>query len=372
MLRRQYGTTGKHLSVLGFGCMRYPRDRFGNIDEDLTLRMLKRAAELGINIFDTAAIYDGGRSEEILGRALREIKAEVYVSTKNHYKGRDRGEWRRVLEGSLRRLDIEQIHFYHFHDLRWEQFREAISAPGGPLEEARRAKEEGIIGHLCFSSHDSPENVIRLIETGEFEGLLVQYNLLDRKYGTAIERAVKKGMGVLVMGPVGGGRLATLPGREAEALRKAGMSPAELALRFVLSNPFVTSALSGMNSFEMLEENVKVASRGDPLSDTERRLIKEVAEGMRGLSELYCTSCGYCLPCPYGVDIPGNFTAMLLLKLYGLPGEARAKYRSLLEEGASADLCVECGECLEKCPQKIPIPERLKEVERALGEGKVY
>lgn len=365
MVYRAYGNTGKHLSVLGFGCMRYPKTRLGRIDEPPTIRMLLRAAELGVNIFDTAAVYDDGRSEEILGRALKEMEGEVFISTKNHYKGKDRGEWRRVLEGSLRRLDVEHIHFYHFHDLRWEQFEEAISVPGGPLEEAKRAKEEGIIGHICFSSHDSPGNVVRLIETGEFEGILVQYNLLDRKYGTAVEHAARRGMGVLVMGPVGGGRLATLPEGTAQALREAGVKPAELALRFVLSNPFVTSALSGMNSIEMVEENVEVASREEPLSETERRLVEKVAEGMQGLSELYCTACGYCLPCPHGVDIPGNFTAVLLLKLYGMPEEARSKYRALVGSGASADLCVECGECLPKCPQKIPIPDRLKEVERS-------
>ena len=369
MRYRTYGSTGERLSALGFGCMRYPKTRFGQIDEGLTVRMLRRAAELGVNIFDTAALYDGGRSEEILGRALREIDAEVYISTKNHYKGKDGGEWRRVLEGSLKRLGVEHVHFYHFHDLRWEQFSGAISVPGGPLDEAKKAKEEGLIGHICFSSHDSPENVVKLIETGEFEGILVQYNLLDRRYGAAIEAAARRGMGVLVMGPVGGGRLATLPEGPTEALRRAGVKPAELALRFVLSNPFVTSALSGMNSVEMVEENAEVASREEPLSEVERRLVELVAEGVRGLSELYCTACGYCMPCPHGVDIPGNFTAMLLLKLYGMPEEARSKYRTLAERGASADFCAECGECAEKCPQKIPIPERLKEVERAFEEG---
>jgi len=369
VLYRQYGNTGKRLSVLGFGCMRYPRGRSGGIDEPLTIRMLKRAAELGVNIFDTAAVYDGGKSEEILGRALKEIEAQVFISTKNHYKGRDGGEWRRVLEGSLKRLDIEHIHFYHFHDLRWEQFLEAVSSPGGPLEEARRAKAEGIIGHVCFSSHDSPGNVVKLVETGEFEGILVQYNLLDRSYGPAIEAAARRGMGVLVMGPVGGGRLSTLPGVEAEALKEAGIKPAELALRFVLSNPLVTSALSGMNSLEMVEENAGVASRAGPLGEKERGLVERVAEGMKGLSELYCTACGYCMPCPQGVDIPESFTAMLLLKLYGMPEEAKAKYGALVGRGASADLCAGCGECLPKCPQKIPIPDRLMEVEGALGRG---
>lgn len=349
--------------------MRYPKTQFGRIDEELTIRLLLKAAEWGANLFDTAALYDSGRSEEILGKALKEMAREVYISTKNHYKGRERSEWRRILEGSLERLGVEHIHFYHFHDLRIGEFEEGLSVPGGPLEEAKRAKKEGLIGHICFSSHDSPENVLKLIKTGEFEGILVQYNLLDRQYGVAIEAAAKRGMGVLVMGPVGGGRLASLPEGPSEALRQAGMRPSELALRFVLSNPFVTSALSGMNSFQMLEENVKVASREEPLSDVERRLIEEVAWGMRGLSELYCTACGYCMPCPHEVDIPENFTAMLLLRLYGMPEEARSKYRALSEREASANLCAECGECLPKCPQKIPIPDRLREVAKAFEEG---
>lgn len=374
MQYREYGKTGIKLSILGFGCMRFPTDEQGRIKEDEAIEMLRYAYEHGVNIFDSAAVYNNGESERVLGKAVKDFRDKIYISTKNHYKGKDAGEWRKILEGSLERLGVEYIDFYHMHDLRLNQFLEGVSVKGGPLEEAHKAKEEGLIKHLCFSSHDSPENVKKLIDTGEFEGILVQYNILDRTYEEVIAYARQKGLGVLVMGPVGGGRLAE-PSEQVQKLIPGGAkSSAEAALRFVFANENVTTALSGMSSMEMVKENIEVASRVGPLTQEEKQRIAEMMDRLKKLADLYCTGCGYCMPCPNGVDIPANFRAMIYYKVYGLKELAKREYRRLKErkvdgepKPASADQCVECGQCEEKCPQKIPIMQQLKEVRETLG-----
>ncbi|HEX30437.1 TPA: aldo/keto reductase [Candidatus Poribacteria bacterium] len=375
MQYREYGNTGIKLSALGFGCMRFPTDENRRIKEDESIEMLKYAYEHGVNIFDSAAVYNGGDSERVLGKAVKEMdRSRIYISTKNHYKGPDAGEWRRTLEGSLERLDIDYIDFYHMHDLRLNQFIEGIIVKGGPLQEALKAKEEGLIRHLCFSSHDDPENVKKMINTGYFEGILVQYNILDRAYEDVIAHARQKGLGVLVMGPVGGGRLAA-PSEQIQKLIPGGAkTSAEAALRIVLANEHVTTALSGMSSMQMVVENIETASRTEPLSEDEKRHMAEMLEQVRKLAELYCTGCGYCMPCPNGVDIPANFRAMIYYKVYGLKDYAKSEYRRLKNrkvngepKPASADVCVECGQCEAKCPQNIPIIKQLKEVAEVLG-----
>jgi len=239
-----------------------------------------------------------------------------------------------------------------------------------------RAQDEGLVHHCCFSSHDQPENIIRLIDTGAFHGMLVQYNLLDRANEEAIAHAHQAGMGVAIMGPVGGGRLVP----DTEELRKllpadAQRTP-EAALRFVLSNPHVSVALSGMSTMEQVEENCATASRDEPLSESERQRILQILEDYQRLAELYCTGCNYCMPCPNDIDIPGNFRLMNYHRLYGLTDFAREQYRRLgrkrvgdEEVEAWAEACKECGECEPKCPQDIPIIEQLKETAAALGSA---
>jgi hypothetical protein len=371
MRYREYGETGAKVSALGFGCMRFPMED-EKVKKEETIKILRRAIDLGINYFDSAVMYCKNQSETVLGEALEGRRDEVYVSTKNHYKGDDPKEWRKYLDQSLDRLGVEYIDFYHLHDLRLKQYKEHL-LPGGCIDEALEAKKDGLIKHLCFSSHDDPTNIKKLIDTGLFEGILVQYNIFDRVNEDVISYATERKMGVSIMGTVGGGRLIPLS-EKIEGMTPDRESTPALAIRFVLSNPGVTVALSGMNTAEMVEENVAAASREAPLSEEEKSQIADVIDQTKKLEGLYCTGCDYCMPCPFGVDIPANFTAFNLAKVWGLESQAKIQYKALgdrKEEGepapAWAAACTGCKKCESKCPQNIPIAEKMKEVEEALS-----
>jgi predicted aldo/keto reductase-like oxidoreductase len=207
------------------------------------------------------------------------------------------------------------------------------------------------------------------VDLGLFEMVTCQYNYLDRKNAEGIRYAAEKGLGVVVMGPVGGGRLAGLPGFLQEADGLVLSSAAGLAIRYVLSNPYVTAALSGMGSRQMVDENLAAAEAG-PLKPDELTRLNSLLEKTAGLAQLYCTGCKYCMPCPQGVNIPGRLDAMIYHKVYGMTEHARRRYRDVRAEEAASEgkgICTECGACVEKCPQHIPVLEQLKEADRALG-----
>jgi uncharacterized protein len=367
---REFGKTGKKLSLLGFGAMRLPKD------EDVAIAIMRRAVELGVNYIDTAVFYCDSDSERLVGKAVREIRDSVYLSTKNPINDNTAEGWWSRLNGSLEKMGVDHIDFYHVaHGLNWKLYEENFSLPGAGLEAARKAKEQGIIDHICFSFHDTCENLIKLIDTGEFEGVTLQYNMLDRSNEDGIQYAHEKGLGVVVMGPVAGGRLGS-PSEQIMGMIPGGAkSSAELALRFVFSNPNVTCGISGMSTMEMVEENVVTASREESLTPVEKESIEASLVEVKRLSELYCTGCKYCMPCPHGVNIPDNFTYMNFHQIYGQTEWAIERYAALGTEGhwvpgQKAEVCLECGECEPKCPQKIPIIKQLKETAATLGKKK--
>jgi predicted aldo/keto reductase-like oxidoreductase len=207
----------------------------------------------------------------------------------------------------------------------------------------------------------------------DFDLVTCQYNLLDQSNKESMAYAHEKGLGVVVMGPVGGGRLGFPSERLQGVLPGKTSSSPELALRFVLSNPNVTVALSGMNTPEMVEENAAAATTAGPLSEDEMQRVLEMIEENKELADLYCTGCGYCMPCPNGVNIPENFRLMNLHRVWKLTDGARERYTWFddnSEKNRSAAACVECGDCEPKCPQKIPIIEQLKETHAVLGKDK--
>jgi predicted aldo/keto reductase-like oxidoreductase len=370
MQYRDFGSTGLKISALGFGSMRLP-EKDGHVEQDKAIEMIHRAFELGVNYIDSAYFYNHHESEVVVGKALKGWRDKVTLSTKNPNSSAPADEWRKILDEQLTKLDVDRIDVYHFHGINWASFENEMTRPGGCLEAARKAQDEGLFTHLSFSFHDTPENLIRLVDTGEFTSVTCQYNLLDRANEPGIARAHERGMGVVIMGPVGGGRLGTPTPKILELLPAGTVSSAEIALRFVLSNPNVSCAISGMENLRMVEENCATASRGEPLSDEERATILAALEEKKKLADLYCTGCGYCMPCPHGVDIPANFQLMNTYRLYGLLDHAQWEYREedLARDKAQAAFCEECGECEPKCPQKIPIIEQLKETDRALGKG---
>lgn len=377
----QFGNTGAKVSRLGFGCMRLPLvtiDGTQHVDEDASIAMLRKGFELGINYFDSAYVYNGGESERALGKAISGIREKVFVATKSPgMLVKKPGDYRRILEEQLVRLNTDYIDFYLFHGINYDMFME-IDKNAGWYGEAVKAKEEGLIKHISFSFHlrgaASPdavsESMIKLVDTGYFESVLCQYNVLDRSNESAMEYAKKKGLGIAVMGPLGGGRVSGIPREVAEQLGINVAASAELGLRFVASNPNVDVLLSGMSTMEQLLENVEYVSRLEPLSSKEIDGILKMMEENKRLSELYCTGCNYCMPCPQEVNIPHIFQLMNYYRIYGIKDYARKGYKEIGTgwiRGKRADACSECGACEKKCPQGLKIREQLKECGEALG-----
>jgi predicted aldo/keto reductase-like oxidoreductase len=380
MQYRSYGKTGARVSALGFGAMRLPAREDRSVDLEQAVPLLRRGLDLGINYIDSAYGYINGTSEVAVGHAIKGYPRDgLYLSTKIPvHSAEDTGDvWRAKLETQLKRFDTPYIDFAHFHGLGWSDFETFTSKPGMPLEAARKAQSEGLIRHICFSSHDTVENIIQLIDTQEFAGMLVQYNYLDKHNEPAIARAHQTGMGVAIMGPVAGGRLATPGGVVLDPEGVLEVKTPELALRFVWQNPAVSVALSGMNQFEQIEENAASAARMETISAADQQAIQRLFEQNQKLADLYCTGCGYCMPCPNDVQIPENFRYMNWFRVWGLEDQAKAAYARLTGEdvwtpygkvnGLKADACLQCGECEAKCPQNIHIIDQLVEVARVLG-----
>jgi uncharacterized protein len=374
MIYKEFGNTGIKVSSLGFGCMRLPMVKVNNeevVDQDKVSEMLKHAFDLGVNYFDSAYMYNNGLSEAALGKAVKGFRNQIYISTKSPgYMVRKPGDFRRILEEQLNRLDIDYIDFYYFHGIGYDNFLK-IDNRAGWINEAEKAKSDGLIRHISFSFHDQPENMFKLIDLGLFESVLCQYNVIDRSNEAAMAYAKQKGLGVVIMGPLGGGRVSGLPVELSEKLGIKVKSSAELALRFVFANPNIDCALSGMGNITMVEENALISADRQPLSIAEVEAINSVMLENAKLSDLYCTGCNYCQPCPQKVNIPEIFRMMNYYRIYHIEDFAREGYAQIgVNEwvpGTRADSCIECGECEEKCPQNIEIIRQLKESHSILG-----
>ncbi|MFA6948637.1 MAG: aldo/keto reductase [Eubacteriales bacterium] len=375
MQYRDFGKTGLKISQLGFGCMRLPeyeKDGKWYIDTDKSDVMLRRAYELGVNYFDTAVGYCHENSQYAVGRAIKPFRDKIILSTKcplgDHAK--DDGIFWRQLEQSLSRLDTDHIDIYHFHGINKGTF-DNIIAPLHLMDCARKAIEQGMIRHISFSFHDDPKNMAYIIERGEiFSSVLMQYNLLDRSNEEAMANAHKKGLGTVIMGPVAGGRLAAPSGLSERLLGKKNEATPELAMRFVLGNKNVSCALSGMTDIEMVEQNARIGAMETPMSEDDFKRAAEMMVELKKFSDLYCTGCEYCMPCPRGINIPYAFSAYTYHNVYGMTDLARGMYSEIgrnERRGALLSQCVECGACAKKCPQHIDIPAKLKLVAEALG-----
>ncbi len=365
MQYRNYGQTGLSVSVLGYGAMRLPFD-----DMDQSVALLRAGLDMGINYIDTAFVYGGeGRSEIAVGRAIADRRDRVYIASKNPLFDETVDGWWKRLNTTLERLQTDYIDFYKVvHGLSWDVYQRVYEPL--LLREVEKAREQGLIRHVVFSTHDTPENIIKLIQTGRFEGLLLQYNLLDRANEPAIAAAMEAGMGVEVMGPVGGGRLGMASDRITSVSQDVQSTP-DAALRFVLSNPGVTVAFSGMSTLDQITANVATASREEPLTDVERQNIARMLEENKRLAELYCTGCNYCLPCEQGVAIPEIFAAMNHHRVWGLTELAKRMYQAFgphnKDGKRSAAECIQCGVCETRCPQRIEIMRQLEETHLTLG-----
>ena len=390
MVYREFGNTGKKISTLGFGCMRLPeikimettpeeelarkelswyeaqKDDSWIVDEEKAIPLLKAAYDAGINYFDTAQFYCHFKSQSILGKALKFMdRDKVMVATKippDEIHGT--ADFRRMLNLQLSLLDTEYIDFYHFHGINKEVFDEKIMG-FGLRQEAQKALDEGLIKHISFSFHGDVKDIPYIVETFEiFSSVLLQYNLLDRSHEESIDYLAGKGIGVVAMGPVAGGRL-SMPSTLSEKLLGKNISTPELAMRFVLGNNNVSCSLSGMSDLEMLNSNLKVADIDEPMTKEEFDKVTLMMEELKKFSDLYCTGCNYCLPCPKGIEIPKIFSAFTYHNVYGLSDEAKKMWKDM--SGAPVSDCTSCGICIDKCPQNIDIPKKLKETAEILS-----
>jgi hypothetical protein len=371
---KQFGNTGKKVSALGFGAMRLPmKDMNGKriIDDDLAIPLMQQSFDMGINYIDTAPLYCDSLSEEAVGKALKGYREKIYLSTKNPIEDEDGDHWTQRLENSLKRLDTGYIDFYHFWGIGLEGFKYWQSLKYGPIGAAQKAKEQGLIKHLSFSYHDAPENFKTIVDSGLFESVLIQYNMIDRSNEENIAYAKAKGLGVVVMGPVGGGRLGAPSEKIQGMLKTRRISTAEMALRFVLANENVDMALSGMENMNMVNQNFDIASLTGHLTEEEVSQINTMMEENKNLAKLYCTGCNYCKPCPAGIEIAAILEIMNLHRVYEVTEHAKRAYLELINgwswlKSTAASACTACGECEKKCPQKLPIIKQLAETHECL------
>jgi predicted aldo/keto reductase-like oxidoreductase len=381
MQYRPFGPLNWKSSILGFGAMRLPTfdNDPGQIDEPEATRMLRYAIDHGVNYVDTAYTYHKETSERFVGRALKDgYRERVKVATKLPcWKVEEKSDFDRLLDEQLERLQIANIDLYLMHSLNatnWPKIRDLKV-----FDAAERAMADGRIGWLGFSFHDQYE-VFQEIVDGYDNWMFcqIQYNFMDTEYqaGTrGLHYATDKGLAVVVMEPLRGGRLVNQIPPSVQAIwdsAPARRTPADAALQWVWNHPQVSVVLSGMSTMEQVQQNIQSAESSSvgSLTTEELDVYDRVRAAYEEIGPIPCTDCLYCLPCPSGVEIPRVFEFYNDLMMYGAEGRAKWAYNNLLGEGQRADACIECGECLDKCPQHIEIPEWLEKAhERLGGEG---
>ena len=365
---RNFEKLGINTSLLGFGCMRFPLDQEGNIDEDRSKEMLDTAFRAGVNYYDTAYVYHGGKSEEFTGRILDHYdRSSYYLATKLPiWDVHSVEDAKRIFEDQLVRLNKSYIDFYLLHSFNRESFDRMVEL--GILEFMDQLKEEGQIRYLGFSFHDEYDSFEYILGYRDWDFCQIQLNYMDTELQAGIkgyQLATNLGIPVIVMEPVKGGSIAKLP-TEAVPIFDAihpGKTPASWAIRWVASLPNVKVILSGMSDMEQVKDNLDTLSGFKPLHDTEYQAIKDVAQILRNRVKNGCTGCSYCMPCPAGVDIPRNFYLWNDYGRYENQGEMRWQWNYNFEEAKKAKNCIECGQCEEACPQKLHIREDLKAIQ---------
>ncbi len=371
---------GNPISVLGYGCMRFTQS-VGGVDLKKTEKEILAAVRAGVNYFDTAYIYPG--SEAALGEILERngLRDRVRIATKlPHYLVKDRKSLDKYFAEELRRLRTDRVDYYLMHmltDLKtWERL-EGL----GIRDWLREKKESGAIGQVGFSYHGNSDTFLRLLDAWDWDFCQIQYNYLDEHSqagATGLKAAAAKGIPVIIMEPLRGGRLASRLPKEAEELFRrypVQRSPAEWAFRWLWDQEEVTCVLSGMNSLEMVAENCAAAeeARAGCFTEKDRELIKAVVKAINANMKVGCTGCRYCMPCPKNVDVPGVFAAWNLLASEGRFSAFKSYFMctGLRKDATGASNCVGCGRCEQHCPQGIQIRKELQACKKTF-EGPLY
>lgn len=336
MQYRVLGKTGLEVSVIGFGGIPVQRTSYEEARDSIL-----KAEALGINFIDTAKGYTV--SEEYIGKALEGSRDQWILSTKS--MARDRESMTRDIESSFVNLKTDYIDVYHVHNVRNLDEYEKVMSEDGAYSVISDYVAKGKIGHIGFTTHNK-DMLAMAIERGKFETIMFPYNIVEHQAGEAFKRARELNIGVIAMKPLAGGVI----------------TDAALALRYIIENGDVACAIPGMASLQEVIDNAWVAENFQPLSDAEREDARKIA---KALGTQFCRRCGYCGPCPVGIDIPTMFLLKGYKERYGLEKWSIDRYFGLK---ARAKDCIECGQCEERCPYDLPIRSMLKEVRQCFDE----
>ncbi len=398
---------GNEISVLGYGCMRFTQTA-GRIDLKKTEEEIMAAFRGGVNYYDTAYIYGG--SEAALGEILERqgIRDRVYIATKlPHYLIKSSDRLDKYFEEQLRRLRTDHIDYYLMHMLTDVQTWERLKGLG-ILEWLQKKRESGAIRQVGFSYHGNADMFCRLVDAYEWDFCQIQYNYMDENSQAGrrgLLYAAERGLPVIIMEPLRGGKLVArlpeaarkifenyrtagknLPGdpemsgqdrskKQGDTGEGVRYTPAQWAFKWLWNQPQVTCVLSGMNSLEMVRDNINTAenTRVGELSEADEAMLRQVAGAINARMKVGCTGCGYCMPCPRGVDIPGSFAAYNRRYSEGWVAAMKDYFMctAIRKESSGASNCVECGKCERHCPQHIQIRQELKAVKKTL-ENPVY
>lgn len=366
---------GNPISILGYGCMRFTT-KGGSIDIDKAEKEIMAAYEAGVNYYDTAYVYPG--SEATLGAILERnnIREKINIATKlPQYLVKNRESLDKYFDEELKRLKTDYIDYYLMHHMtainQWDKLEQV-----GIRDWIKEKKESGQIRNIGFSYHGNTEDFIGILDSYDWDFCQIQYNYVDEHTQAGLKglrHAAEKGIPVVIMEPLRGGKLVNLLPEKAKkeiAASPKGYTNAELGLRWLWNQPEVTCVLSGMNSPEMVAENCRIASDAEAGSfdEDDFALIERVKEAIRETERVGCTGCRYCMPCPKGVDIPALFRSYNMTSLES-KSQARFEYAQtvgLKSEPAFATQCIECGKCEQHCPQNIPIRQMIKEADRVV------
>lgn len=368
MEKRRMEKLGAEPSLLGFGCMRFPTLENGKIDREAAERMLDRAMASGVNYYDTAYPYHDGESEIFTGEVLNKYeRSSYYLATKLPiWQVGKREQVKEIFEEQLRKLDKEYIDFYLVHAMNRERLKKVQDL--GVMEELEKLREAGRIRYIGFSFHDSYEAFEEILGYYHWDFCQIQYNYMDTKQQAGdkgYELAAGRGIPVIVMEPVRGGLLAGFSQEINEIFQgyDGEKSIASWALRWVASHPGVHVVLSGMSSEEQVEDNLKTFSDFKPLSREEEELVKQAVAALQSRVQNRCTGCGYCMPCPAGVNIPGSFRLWNAYHIYNHAEKFQRDGKHMPDKEKPHN-CIKCGKCEAVCPQKIAIREDLERVRR--------
>jgi Predicted oxidoreductases of the aldo/keto reductase family len=393
MKYRKMGSLDWEVSALGFGCMRLPSRRLNwlRADTESSIKIIRHGIDLGINYIDTAWYYHLGDSEKILGEALKGgYREKVHLVTKLPiHIVRKREDFDQYLNKQLKRLQTDYLDGYIFHGINKGSFNKIKDL--GLIDEMEKAKNKGLIKHIGFSFHDTFPVFKEIIDYYNWDIVQIQYNYIDTRLQAATEGLVyahSKGIAVVVMEPLKGGRLVKPPAEALEIMKTAinKRSPVEWALQFLWNRPEIAVVLSGMGSRQMVDQNCDIADRSgiNSLSKEDEETIFKLAKIFHEKILVPCTSCEYCMPCPSAVNIPQNFAILNNVYLENSNLKkwmTKRGYRSLAgskekldkkNPNGNASTCTKCKKCLEKCPQKIAIPDELEKVHSILAKrGKI-